>query len=125
MIDSKNDFIHARRCIAAILASADKLLDLLNKCEPKRLTDLNPITMRLMTNDKDRGLIRAQPNNNRKFDVTVTIGVGNNRVDDSLPKNEWKWSRPDFEVYDYPSQMERSLAIIQSIGGKLLEELPE
>ena len=85
---------------------------------------MKPITMRLMTNDRDRGFIQAQLINSQ-FDVKATIGVGDNRVDNAYPKNKWEWSHTCPAVYGGTSQMARALEIVQSIGPELLRALPK
>lgn len=120
--DFQNDFMHAIRCIAAVVESANEFLTYLHKCKPEGIIDIKPITMRLMTNKFDRGIIQVKPSN-RNSDVSVIIGTGNNRVKESYPKDEWKWSRLNVEECDMTSQMGRALAIIKTIGPDLLSAL--
>lgn len=121
--DFKDDFTHARRCIAAAFASSDKLLKHLREHGPPEPKKMKPIIMRLMTNNFDRGFIEVHPSDNESVNVKVLIGVGENRVPDSLPKNEWEWTCEGIDVSGTGLHTVRALTVLRSIGQTLLRAL--
>ena len=118
--DFQDDFVHARRCIAAALACSDKLLQHLQNHCSQQIADMKPIIMRLMTNNFDRGLIQIHPSENESVSVSVFIGVGSNRIPDSFPREKWEWSCEGIGISGVQSQTARALTVLRSIGETLL-----
>ena len=121
--DFRDDFTHARRCIAAAFATADEFLEQLGEQGAPEYTEIKPITMWLMTNDIDRGVIQIHPGDKESVNVDVVIGAGANRVPNALPKHEWKWTREGVGAPGATSQTARALTILRSLGGELLHAL--
>jgi hypothetical protein len=121
--DYRDDFKHARRCVAAAFTSSDRLLRHLRANRLSGHAKMKPIMMRLMTNKNDRGLIQALPMEDDSFHVTVIIGAGKNRVSDSLPEAEWQWTCEGISVSGAVSHTERALMIVRAIGESLQDEL--
>jgi hypothetical protein len=123
--DFRDDFTHARRCIAAAVTSADKFLQRLREHGTPEYAKMKPIMMRLMTNNFDRGYIQLHPSYNESVNVEVLIGVGPNRVPDSLPKGECKLTWEGIDASGATSQTARALSVLRSIGPTLLQALSE
>ena len=123
--DFRNDFTHARRCIAGAFASSDKLIQHLQEHDTPEYAKLKPIEMRLMTNNFDRGVFQVQPSDNESVNVNVLIGIGDNLVPNSLPKDIWKQTWEGIDVSGATAQTERALNVVDYIGGTLLQALSE
>lgn len=123
--DFRDDFIHARRCIAGAVASSDKFLQLLREQDTPEYTEMKSIIMRLMTNRFDRGLIQVHRIDNASVNVVVIIGVGANRVPNSSPKEECELIYEGIDASGTFTQTERALKILRSIGPDLLQTLED
>jgi hypothetical protein len=123
--DFKDDFTHARRCIAGAVASADNFLQKLQEQGTPEYAEMKPITMRLMTNKYDRGFIQLLPSDNESVNVDVVIGVGANRVPDALPKDKCELTWQEIDASGTYSQTARALKVLHSIGPALLQALSE
>ena len=123
--DFRDDFTHARRCIAGAVASADNFLHQLREHSSPQYAEMKPIMMRLMTNDFDRGFIHVHPSDNESVNVDVIIGVGASRVPDSSPKDECELTWEGIDASGATSQTARALKVLRSIGPTLLQALSE
>jgi hypothetical protein len=121
----RNDFTHARRCIAAAVRSADNFLHHLREHGTPEYAEMKPIVMQLMTNHYDRGFIQVHPSDDGSVDVDVVIGHGPNRVPNSSPKDECKLTWEGIDASGVHSQTERALKVVRSIGPELLRALEE
>jgi hypothetical protein len=123
--DFRDDFTHARRCIGGAIASADNLLQKLQESGAPEYAEMKPITMRLMTNEFDRGFIHVLPRDHELVDVDVIIGVGAHRVPSSSPKEKCELNWQGIDASGMYSQTARALKVLQSIGPALLQALSE
>jgi hypothetical protein len=123
--DFRDDFTHARRCIAGAVASADNFLQKLQEQGTPKYAEMKPIMMRLMTNNFDRGFIQVHPSDNESVNVDVSIGVGANRVPNSLPKHKCELNWQEIDASGTYSQTARALKVLHSIGPALLQALSE
>ena len=123
--DSRNDFAHARRCIAGAVASSNYFLKKIRKHGSLIYTELKPLIMRLMTNLYDRGCIKVHPIDNESVNVVVTIGVGANRVPNSSPKDKFELTYEGIDVSGTFTQTERAFRVLLSIGPDLLRSLAD
>jgi hypothetical protein len=119
--DFQNDLIHARRCIAGIVSSAEKLLVLLQADSKQITSDIKPITMNLMTNSYDRGIIEAQPIEDQLTDVIVTFGMGANRFQNAIPTDKLELEFKAIKTSRTGTHIERAFYILSSIGPTLLQ----
>ena len=123
--DFRDDFTHARRCIAATIVTSDEFIQLLRERDTSRYAEMKPITMRLMTNAFDRGLVQVHPIDMNSVNVVVIIGVGAKRVCDPLPKDRCELTYEGIEVSGTSTQTERALEILRAIGPVLLQALAD
>ncbi len=123
--DFRDDFTHARRCIAGAVASADNFLRQLREHGTTKYVEMKPIMMRLMTNNFDRGFIQVHPNDNESVNVDVIIGVGAKRVPNSSPKEKRELAYEGIDASGTFTQTERALKILSSIGPGLLQSLED
>lgn len=123
--DNRDDFTHARRCIAGAVASADNFLQELREQVTPGYAEMKPIMIRLMTNTYDRGLIQVHPIDNESVNVYVIIGVGANRVPNSSPKDKYELTWEGIDASGTSSQTARALKVLRSIGPTLLQALSE
>ncbi len=121
--DFKDDFAHARRCVAAALASSNRFLQLLRKQGSLEYAEIRPITIRLMTNRYDRGLVQVDPIERELVYVVAAIGVGDNRVPNSLPKSKCEFAFEGLDISGALTHTERALKVLHSIGPSLLQSL--
>lgn len=123
--DFRDDFTHARRCIAGADASSEVFVQQLEKHSTSGPAETKPITMLLMTNKFSRGIISVSPSGNQTVDVNVRIGGGKCRVPDALPSSESQLLWEGVETSDSGSQTARALKVLKSIGPDLLQELSD
>lgn len=123
--DFGDDFTHVRRCIAAVVASADNFLQQLRENATPEYAEMKPIMVRLKTNKKDRGLVQVHPSDNESVNVVVIIGVGANRVCNASPKDKFELAYEGIDASGTFTQTERALMILRSIGPDLLQSLED
>lgn len=123
--DFKNDFTHARRCIAGLVSSSEHFLQQLERDRAADQVESRPITMRLLTNMFGRGIISVNPVDDQSVDVNVRIGAGGCRVPDALPRTECQLSWEGVQTSGSRSQTARALKVLRSIGPNLLRELSD
>lgn len=123
--DFRDDFTHARRCIAGAHAASKVFLQQLERRSTSGAAEMKPITMLLMTNKFSRGIISASPNGNQTVDVNVRIGGGKCRVPDAFPSDESQLYCDGVETSTSDSQTAHALKILKSIAPILLQELSD
>jgi hypothetical protein len=123
--DFRDDFTHARRCVAGAVASANYFFQKLQEQVTRENAEMKPIIMRLMTNNFDRGFIQVHPIDNESVNVDVIIGVGANRVPNSSPKDKFELNWKEIDASGTYSQTARALKVLHSIGPTLLQALSE
>lgn len=123
--DFGDDFTHARRCISAAVATSDRFLELLRKQDGAGCAEMKHITMRLMTNRFDRGLVQVEPINDIFVNVVVIIGVGTQRVPNASPKDKCELAYEGIDASGTASQTERALKVLKAIGPDLLRSLED
>lgn len=123
--DFRDDFTHARRCIAGAVASSDYFSKKLRERSPATFSELKPFIMRLMTNSCDRGSIQVHPVDNKTVDVVVTIGGGANRVPASSLKGEFELTYEGVDISGMLTRTERAPKALRSIGPALLKSLAD
>jgi hypothetical protein len=123
--DRRDEFTHARRCIAAAVATSDRLVELLREQDAAGCAEVKPITMRLMTNRFDRGPVQVEPINDKLVNVVVIIGVGTQRVPNASPKDKCELAYESIDASGTTTQTERALKVLKSIGPDLLRSLED
>ena len=123
--DFQNDLIHARRCIAGVVSSVENLLGQRQADSKKVPEQIKPITMQLMTNSYDRGIIKAQPINEEVSNVVVSFGVGANRFQNAIPKDKLELEFKAVKIPGTGTHIERALYLLSSLGPALLQFLGE
>jgi hypothetical protein len=123
--DFRDDFIHARRCIAAAVKTEEEFRQALREQEIGVCAEVKPMTMRLMSREYDRGKVEVHPIDNESVNVAVIIGVGDNRYVNALPKEPWELAFKDIDASGTATLTERALKVLSAIGPDLLQALEE
>jgi hypothetical protein len=77
--DSRNDYFHAHRAIAAASSTAMHFLDELAKVDKLIESNFEVVHILLRTNHIGRGKITIEPQKDEKADLIMEIGTGSNR----------------------------------------------
>ena len=124
-IDFQNDFIHARRAVAAASKTArgytDKLIDAGFSSE----NNIDDIQIRLKTNCFDRGKIIIKPQTDGTADLYMEIGSGPIRYPDSQPSQVVMFNLKEIKTDDFTSSLILALQILDIAGTWILEKLEE
>jgi len=125
--DYPNDYLHARRILAAARETAGKLLtkELSNKKDK-----LVPITIMLITNHKKpcqvkRGIVQIIPIGDSTVEVQLIIGNGSNRNPASVPPTPHKFDPINVKVDESSSNIIRALQVIEVAAPQLVDKLTE
>lgn len=121
--DFRCDFVHAKRAIAAAIATADQFATELSASSGGVHWSGPSFRMRLRTNHVDRGSIRVETSDDDGWVSKLTIGDGFSRAPNAIPEKpqefEWIASGPR----DSGSLVLQALHVIRKAGPKLLEAL--
>lgn len=124
--DFLNDFVHARRAIAAARAASGRFLEHLEESRPPGPIANVPLTIRLLTNGFDRGRIRIEPFElGHSVAVKLVIGTGPCRVPKALPDKASEIDRRDCSLGRYTTHTARALKVLRSVGRDLEALLAE
>jgi len=114
--DSRNDYIHAHRAIAAASLTANQFLSELKSVGKPIETKFEMALIILRTNNIDRGKITIKPLKDEKVSLTMEIGTGPNRLDNSKPTQSITYSHDVIGITSPKSPLELTLTILNTCG---------
>jgi len=124
-LDSRNDFIHAHRAIAAASSTAMQFLDELEKVDKPIESDFGVVHILLHTNRIDRGKITIEPIKDEKADLLMEIGTGPNRLDNAQPSQVEEFTQVGIDTTGAKSPLELALNILYSAREWMLKTLED
>ncbi len=120
-LDFKDDFIHARRAIAAACATAEDLFHRLS-LPRAREQPFSEMEIYLRTNQFDRGAINIRSIRSESIRVSMAIGTGPIRLPGTSPAEVFEWSC-ESSLPNGHSPLGIALLVLASEGPKMVRAL--
>jgi hypothetical protein len=124
-VDFQNDFIHARRAIAAASSTAKQFLNDLPEVENDGAGGLERIEVYLRTNCFDRGRVTIEPQEGKTANLRIEIGTGPIRTQNAQPSQVAEFSRLVVDLAETASSLELVLQLLDSEGAWITKTLAE
>lgn len=124
-LDFRNDFIHARRAIAAAAITARMYLDEMMAIKESIVCSDKDILINLRTNCFDRGKISISPQNRGKANLLMEIGSGSIRYPNARPSRIVKVAKTGIHINEEASPLSNALEVLAAEGPWMLNQLAE
>jgi hypothetical protein len=123
--DFKNDFIHARRVIAAASLTAKQFLDNFINKDKSIKDEFGVVHIILRTNEYDRGRITLSPSKDLTAKLTMEIGTGPERPQGAKPIKTKKFIKESINLIGDEPSISMVGQVLESEGLWMLKTLGE
>jgi hypothetical protein len=125
LLDFQNDYIHARRAIAAATLTAKRFLDSLPEIENSATSDFEMVHICLRTNHFDRGKVIITPQEDGTANLRMEIGQGPKRPPNAHPAQVKVFNQLGIGTTGVTDSLALALQVLDSEGAWMLKVLGE